>query len=278
MHDHKTTFSAGCDGTVRMWDVTQGPNAVQQIGKHDQPVRCMKWMPELNLLATGSWDKSIRFWDCRQPTPAQTFQLSERVYAMDTRGKILVCGTADKQLSVWPDVTLGANQKIEYKTPLNDFQTRCISIFHDHSGFAVGSIEGRVGIEYFDEVEQKSKKGGVKLPNAKSFVFKCHRDKQDIFGVNCLDFYSKHNDKFLTGGGDGSLYWWDKKARNRLAIKDKFKTNATIVDAKFSPNGSSMFYVCSYDWSKGAEHKNKYPLNQIYHHAVLEKDMTSKKK
>ena len=34
-----TTFSAGCDGQVRMWNPSQGPNAVQIIGKHDQPVR-----------------------------------------------------------------------------------------------------------------------------------------------------------------------------------------------------------------------------------------------
>jgi hypothetical protein len=34
-----TTFSAGCDGQVRMWNPSQGPNSVQIIGKHDQPVR-----------------------------------------------------------------------------------------------------------------------------------------------------------------------------------------------------------------------------------------------
>ena len=198
---------------------------------------------------------------------------------MDARGKILVCGTADKQLSVWPDIMQGpSSQKFEYKTPLNDYQTRCVSIFHDLTGFAVGSIEGRVGIEYFDELAQKSKSRNTKLPNAKSFVFKCHREKQDIYGVNCIDFYSQHNHKFLTGGGDGALYWWDKSARNRLAMREKFKTKATIVDAKFSPNGSSMFYVCAYDWSKGAQHKSEYPMNTIHHHAVLEKDIATKRK
>lgn len=34
-----TTFSAGCDGQVRMWNPSQGTNSVQVIGKHDQPVR-----------------------------------------------------------------------------------------------------------------------------------------------------------------------------------------------------------------------------------------------
>eukprot|EP00967_Tisochrysis_lutea_P031609 scaffold37327_cov20-Tisochrysis_lutea.AAC.2 len=35
------------------------------------------------MLITGSWDKTLRFWDCRSPTPVHTQPLPERVYAMD---------------------------------------------------------------------------------------------------------------------------------------------------------------------------------------------------
>ena len=34
-----TSFSGGCDGAVKMWNVTQGPTAAQTIGSHDQPVK-----------------------------------------------------------------------------------------------------------------------------------------------------------------------------------------------------------------------------------------------
>lgn len=30
------------------------------------------------------------------------------------------------------------------------FQTRCVRIFPDKTGYAVGSVEGRVAVEYFD--------------------------------------------------------------------------------------------------------------------------------
>lgn len=30
------------------------------------------------------------------------------------------------------------------------FQTRCVRVFPDKSGYAVGSVEGRVAVEYFD--------------------------------------------------------------------------------------------------------------------------------
>ena len=33
-----------------MWNVMQGAQS-QVIGKHDQPVQCMKWLSDLNCLA-----------------------------------------------------------------------------------------------------------------------------------------------------------------------------------------------------------------------------------
>ena len=59
---------------------------------------------------------------------------------------------------------------------------RCISIFPDQQGFAVGSIKGRVGIEYFNgqAAKQASASTGYKPASAynqpkQGFAFKCHR-------------------------------------------------------------------------------------------------------
>ena len=136
--DNMTNFSAGCDGHVRMWNVTQGAQS-QVIGKHDQPIRCMKWLSDLNCLATGSWDKTVRLWDCRQPNPALTLQLGERVYTMDGAGKILVCTTADNQIHAWGD--LSSQQKFTYKSPLK-YQARSLSIFADRRVLLLGVSRG----------------------------------------------------------------------------------------------------------------------------------------
>jgi WD40 repeat protein len=37
--DGLTVFSGSCDGVVKMWNVSQGPQAAQQIGKHDKAVK-----------------------------------------------------------------------------------------------------------------------------------------------------------------------------------------------------------------------------------------------
>ena len=47
------------------------------------------------MLITASWDRTLRYWDLRQPTPVHTQQLPERVYAMDAVFPVLVVGLAD---------------------------------------------------------------------------------------------------------------------------------------------------------------------------------------
>ena len=42
----------------------------------------------------------------------------------------------------------------------------------------VGSIEGRVAVQHIDEAQQ-----------AKNFTFKCHRDNNDIYAVNAINFH-----------------------------------------------------------------------------------------
>lgn len=42
----------------------------------------------------------------------------------------------------------------------------------------VGSIEGRVGVHHLDDSQQ-----------SKNFTFKCHREGNDIYSVNALNFH-----------------------------------------------------------------------------------------
>ena len=274
--DGMTTFSAGCDGNVRMWNASQPTTSVQIIGKHDQPVRNMRFLPESNVLVTGSWDKTVRIWDCRSPNPAAVMQVSDRVYALDAKGQAIVVGTADKQITVFQL----QNKIAEYKSPLA-YQTRCISVFNDNQGFAIGSIEGRVALEYYSEMNAKMQAqrqpNAPKPVNSKGFVFKFHREGNDIFSVNAVDFHP--NNIFATSGSDGVFAFWDKDARTRLALFELHKNRCPITQVKFSPNGNSFFYALSYDWSKGAENNNPALGNNIMMHPINDKaEVTPKMK
>ena len=53
-------FSGGADNAGRMFDVTTGQ--ATQVAQHDAPIKVVRWIdvPGSGLLATGSWDKTIK--------------------------------------------------------------------------------------------------------------------------------------------------------------------------------------------------------------------------
>jgi mRNA export factor len=53
------------------------------------------------MAVTGSWDKTCKYWDLRQPTPAFTLTLPERCYSLDVKGHLMVVATAEKQVQIF---------------------------------------------------------------------------------------------------------------------------------------------------------------------------------
>lgn len=142
--------SAGADKMAKLYDVATGTPT--QVAAHDQPIKCAKFINPPNageMLVTGSWDKTVKYWDMRAPQPVASVQMQERVYTMDVSQGLLVVGTAERYINI---INL-ANPTTIFKTiqsPLK-WQTRVVSCFPDATGFAVGSIEGRCAIQYVDE-------------------------------------------------------------------------------------------------------------------------------
>ena len=83
-----------------MYDIaTQTPTTVAQ---HFKSIKCIKFVDDTNtILATGSWDKTIKYWDLRTPQPVKILQLPERCYTMDIHGgEWLVAGTAERHVVI----------------------------------------------------------------------------------------------------------------------------------------------------------------------------------
>jgi len=146
--DGNRVFSGGADNAGRMFDALAGQ--ATQVAQHDAPIKAVKWIdtPQGSLLVTGSWDKSIKYWDLRSSIPAAAVQLPERCYTLDVQYPYMVVGTADRHIQVFHL----ANPTVAVKTirsPLR-LQTRVVSCFmaSQKKGFAVGSVEGRVAIQY----------------------------------------------------------------------------------------------------------------------------------
>jgi WD40 repeat protein len=52
-------FSGGCDKQVKLWPLLEGAQPIT-VAMHDEPVKEVAWISQMNLLASGSWDKTIR--------------------------------------------------------------------------------------------------------------------------------------------------------------------------------------------------------------------------
>jgi mRNA export factor len=101
-----------------MFDITTGQTT--QVAQHDAPIKTVRWVdaPQAGILATGSWDKTIKvrcvyvavwrwtdiglqYWDLRAPTPVATVTLPERCYSFDVQYPLLVVGTAERHIQIY---------------------------------------------------------------------------------------------------------------------------------------------------------------------------------
>lgn len=255
---------ASCDKQVKVWDL--GSNQTMQVAAHEAPVKTCHWIkaPSYTCLMTGSWDKTLKFWDTRSPQPMLNITLPERCYCADVDYPMAVVGTAGRGLIVYQ--LEGKPQ--EYKrieSPLK-YQHRCVAIFRDKkkipTGYALGSVEGRVAIQYVNSTNPKD-----------NFTFKCHRSNgapngyqvmtrcffnktccyylfvflKDIYAVNDIAFHPVHG-TLATVGSDGTFSFWDKDARTKLKPSEQMEQ--PITRCAFNHNGQIFAYSVSYDWSK----------------------------
>lgn len=255
LKDGHNVVGSSVDKTARLLNIDTG--ATQQVAAHDEPIKCIRAFEVNNteMIVTGSWDKTIKYWDLRQQSPAATVECKERVYSMDVKAKLLVVATADRWLQV---VNLDSPTTI-YKTvqsPLK-WQTRVVSCFNDASGYAIGSVEGRCGFQYVNDKD-----------SSLNFTFRCHRDAPvnattKVYSVNAISFHPVYG-TFSTGGADGTFHFWDKDSHSRLKA---FKpVGGSITASAFNADGTIFAYGIGYDWSKGYSFNNpQYPLKVMLH-------------
>jgi len=256
-NDGTKVYTGSCDKTAKIWDLAT--SQATQCAAHDQPIKNIFWVQEMSCVVTASWDKTIKYWDGKTATPRAVLQLPERAYCVDVRYPLMVICTAERKIVV---VNLTNPQTIyaTLNSPLK-YQSRCVACFPDQQGFCLGSIEGRVAVHHVHDRDA-----------SKNFAFKCHRDNQDIYSVNCIAFHPTYG-TFATTGSDGTFNFWDKDSRQRL--KAFGKASHPVPVGAFNRDGTIFGYAASYDWSKGSEHYHP-KTNHLLLHPVPEAEIKSR--
>ncbi|ELR24656.1 WD domain, Gbeta repeat-containing protein [Acanthamoeba castellanii str. Neff] len=251
-------FSAGMDRRVVMHDWTTQTESI--FGTHEKAVRCLEYSEPQGLLFSGSWDSTVQVWDVSARQCVQSIALPDKAYTMDVSASRLIVGCADRQIWVWDLRNLNAPS--EKRQSSLKFQTRCVKLFPDDTGYATASIEGRVAIDYFSAEQQDRK-----------YAFKCHRATIDgvhtVWPVNCIAFHPIGT--FATGGCDGYVNVWDGQNKKRLCQFHKYPTSIASLD--FSSDGQYLAIASSYTFEEG---ERDHPLDQVFVRQVAEAEVKPK--
>ncbi|KAI7139619.1 putative nuclear pore complex subunit [Hortaea werneckii] len=273
--DDTTLFAVGLDQDVRLLHAEADNPDQEVLSTHSAPSNKLVYSRHHSILISTSWDGTMHI---HHPPTHQYIRvrLAAKPFALSLTPSRLVVAMADRKVSVYDlhalrallDQTGGSTAREDLldvapwqqRESSLKFMSRALSCMPDGTGFATSSIEGRVGVEWFDPEDQK-----------RTYAFKCHRQtstvpaaaaegsaeagvadeeqqqqqQQEIdivYPVNALSFHPLHG-TFATGGGDGVVALWDANTKRR--IKQYGKLGASISALDFSPDGGSFLAVAA---------------------------------
>lgn len=267
-----TIATGGLDGSIRLLDIASTTSRF--VGRHmvsektGAACSCLESMGAESeaLLVSGSWSKKLALWDIRAPSAAFETELPGKAFAIDVDipHQRVVVATSGRR-NCFFDIRQGkANLVLDRESSLK-FQTRCVKFFPEGTGIALGSVEGRVGIEFLDEL-------GIAAP-MKRYAFKCHRVNDNVYPVNTIAFHPRFKSSFCTGGCDGALYIWDGMNKKKLTTISSLPTSISSV--AFNWDGTELAVASSYTFEEG---DRDHPQDEILVRRVLDSECQPKKK
>mmetsp|Transcript_25406 Transcript_25406/g.46168 ORF Transcript_25406/g.46168 Transcript_25406/m.46168 type:complete len:369 (-) Transcript_25406:331-1437(-) len=299
-----TAFSSTVDGHVNQIDLVT--NSASLLGKHEAGAQTVTYLQQSGLLVSGSWDKTLRLWDVRKPQSLiGSIQLPGKLYSVSVERDRIVAATSGRHVLVFDTRSLhlayqhlsspssmcnpttggtnGINSDNSSSQPNRvvnmpvlpeqgrmsslKLPSRCIRAYPDGRGYAIGSVDGRVSMEFFDMSPESQ---------ALKYAFKCHRRAEEgrdvIYPVHTIAFHPVYG-TFATGGGDGVICFWDGEHKKRIAQIARYPTSVSSV--AFNADGTLMAIASSYCYESGDK---KHPADSLYIRNVQESDARPKQK
>ncbi len=185
------------------------------------------------FIISGSFDQTIKFWEVKENIGLiHVINLPSKVYSLKLCGSTLGVGLSDKTIQLYN--LLNPSAPVTYATRFS-YSIRSLALCADMESFAAGSIEAKV--EIFSRTSE-----------SKKCIIRAHRDQNKLYSVNTISFFPKNYNIIVSGGGDGSLMWFDRGSRIKI-LNHSFPD--AITAGSFSTDGTFYVFATGDDWSKG---------------------------
>jgi cell cycle arrest protein BUB3 len=258
-----------------------------------------------NLIASASWSRQLCLWDLRSSSssssssPVAKVTLPGKAFSMDVdpvHDRIMVATSG--RYNCFFDIRTGTGgrsgggdeygqhgglklESILQRESSLKFQTRAVRFFETGDSFCISSIEGRVGVEYLDDIV--SPPADAVGEKRKKYAFKCHRVNDTVYPVNVLACHPKFQTVFATGGCDGTVVLWDAQLKKKLTSLPKFLTSISALvfsyDESTAATGrgkdaTELAIASSYTYEEG---DREHPQGELYVRQILDSECEPKK-
>ncbi|XP_047255503.1 mitotic checkpoint protein BUB3.3 isoform X4 [Capsicum annuum] len=219
-----------------LYDLGSGIKA--SVGNHGDLATCVEYSAETCQIVTAGWDRKINFWDARS-TQSHGFlnSLVSDVESMSLCGLNLMF-SAGSSVNIY-DIR-------SYKTSVHTkgIKVKCIRPIFNPKGFVVGSIDGRVLLEYI-----------CKSSLNEGYAFRCHPKVKDgrrhLVTINDIAFNPSIIGSFVTGDNDGYATLWDARGRKRIFEMSRYPNS--VVSLSYSHDGLLLAVASSYSYQEANE-------------------------
>lgn len=277
-HSLNEAVAADADGAITLHNLDRPEASARLLGTHSAAASRVRYCPHINAVVSGSWDATIKIWDARAAEAlVQTCAQPDKVYSLcagapaggaaagsATAEPLLVVATAGRQVNVI-DLRAPAEPLQKRESALKS-QTRCIMRMPNSRGYVMGSVAGRVAVEYFDPAPEVQKD---------RYAFKAHRSTaalvDTVHPVNAIAFHPAYG-TFVTGGSDGVVNAWDAEHKKRLCQYKGFQSS--IAALAFEPeSGDRLAIAVSYQYEHGESGEKAAPPDQVLVRTVATHEM-----
>ncbi|KAF2083648.1 mitotic checkpoint protein-like protein BUB3 [Saccharata proteae CBS 121410] len=253
--DDNEAFTAGLDWDVNAINLENGN--LGPVSTHTAGVKSVVYSPQHRILISASWDSTLHVHvpGTTSHTPL-TIPLPSKPFSLSISPSKLVVAMASRTYHIYDLSALALHATSQPGETLElapwqaresslKFMTRSVACMPNDAGYACASIEGRVGVEWFDPSEESQ---------SRKYAFKCHRQAIDgvdtVYPVNALAFHPVHG-TFASGGGDGMVALWDGVQKRRIRQYQRFP--ASVAALGFSGDGKYLAVAVCQGFEDGRE-------------------------